>query len=148
MRSRLMGNPSVHGPLYSLIGRPLLYISWLAGLVVFLGGIASLSKGDWVLGLLAPVGLAVVLGGFFFGVIWMGELQLWVRHTIVNSATGLAMVFIVIGGLMLWSHDWWGLISVVVGLPLFAMGFYFGLAEPPTRSLSISGNEGPFNRDA
>lgn len=107
-----------------------MYLTWLSGLLVFLGGLAYLSKGQWLLGLLAPFGLLMVLGGFYFGVVRAGEFRLWSRHTMANSATGLGVVFVFFGAVEMWSGDWRGLLGLAAGLPLFAVGMYFGFILP------------------
>jgi hypothetical protein len=114
--------------MYFLVGRPLLYLTWISGLFVLLGGIAYLSDGSWLPGLLAPLGLAMVVGGFYFGVIRPpGEFRRWRREAAVNAITGFGVIFTIFGAVFLWSRDWWGLVGIAVGLPLFALGLYYGL---------------------
>ena len=114
-----------------LIIRPILYLSWICGLFVSLGGIALLFDGQWLPGLLAPLGLVMVGGGFYFGVIRPeGEIRMWWRFTAINSATGLGILFTFFGAVFGWAHNWWGLTAVAIGFPLFAVGMYCGFVRP------------------
>jgi hypothetical protein len=114
--------------MYFLVGRPLLYLTWISGLFVLLAGIVYLTEQQWLPGLLAPLGLAMVVGGFYFGVIRPeGEFRRWRRETAVHTVTGLGVIFTFFGAVFAWSRDWWGLVAVAVGLPLFAIGMYYGL---------------------